>query len=425
MLTREDNDLLCKTGPGTPGGEMLRRYWQPVALADELPPGASPLPVRVLSEDLTLFRDEAGRIGLLGIHCAHRAADLSYGRIEDGGLRCLYHGWLYDVHGNCLEQPGEPEGSNFKDKVKHLAYPCQEAGGLIFAYMGPGDPPLLPAYEFMTAPDESLLASKVFSACNYLQGNEGNIDPVHLSFLHKFFKEGERRRSVAGGASTSNTYFGNVVCPTIEVEETDFGLRIFTVRDAEDGKRYVRITNFVYPNWAPNPQGVDGYNVNWHVPIDDTTSWKIRVSFKRGGIVDKEKLREEFASEVDDRWVPHRNISNRYEQDREELKTTSFIGMGRFFPVADLFATETQGPVQDRTNEHLGYTDKAIAAHRRLLLRAVHAVQEGVDPPHVIRDPAKNRMDDVVCADAVIPAGEDWRTTWRKYLVDAESAARP
>jgi phthalate 4,5-dioxygenase oxygenase subunit len=418
MLSAEDNELLTRTGPGTPGGELLRRYWQPVALGTELPAGAPPLAVRILSEDLTLFRDDQGRIGLLGIHCSHRAADLSYGRVEDGGLRCLYHGWLYDVAGNCLEQPGEPEGSVFKDKVKQLAYPCREAGGLIFTYMGPGEPPLLPNYEFMGAPDENLYASKVYCASNYLQGNEGNIDPSHLSYLHKFFSDAERARTVVGGASTSNTYFGNVVCPTIELEETDFGLRIFTIRDAEDGKQYVRVTNFVYPNWAPNPQGVDGYNVNWHVPIDDRSSWKIRVGFKRGGFTDKAELAKDFFKDVDQAsWVPFRNIDNRYEQDRQEMEDKSFIGMGRFFPVHDLFATETQGPIQDRTKEHLGYTDKAIAAHRRLLLQAVRTVMEGGEAPHVIRDPAKNNMEDLVCADAVIPAGEDWRTTWREHLV--------
>lgn len=422
MLSAEDNELLTKTGRGTPAGELLRRYWQPVALSQEVPPGSAPLPLRIMGEDLTLFRDEQGRLGLLGIHCAHRAADLSYGRIEDGGLRCLYHGWLYDVHGNCLEQPGEPEGSNFKDKVKHLAYPCREGGGLVFAYMGPGEPPLLPNYEFISAPEESIYASKVFSSCNYLQGNEGNIDPSHLSYLHKFFREGERSRAVRGGAATPNAYFGRTVAPTIEVEETEFGLRVFTVRPAEDGKQYVRITNFVYPNWAPNPQGVDGFNVNWHVPIDDTHHWKIRVGYKRGGPIDKEQQEADFFREVSADWVTNRNIENRYLQDRKEMETTSFIGMGRFFPVHDLYATETQGPVQDRTKEHLGYTDKAIAAQRRLLLNAIRQMQEGSDPPHVIRDAAKNSMEDLICADAVIPAGEDWRSTWRQHLVVPVSA---
>src|SRR5579884_2567691 len=136
MLTKEQNELLTRTGPGTPGGALLRRYWQPVALAEELPPDGPPLPVRVLGEDLVLFRDEYGRLGLLGLHCSHRGADLSYGRIEHGGLRCLYHGWLFDVQGRCLEQPGEPAGSTFKERIRHPAYPCREIGGLILAYLG-------------------------------------------------------------------------------------------------------------------------------------------------------------------------------------------------------------------------------------------------------------------------------------------------
>src|SRR5947209_5541621 len=146
MLTQEQNDLLTRTGPGTPGGELLRRYWQPAALAEELPPGGAPLPVRLLGEDLVLFRDDQNRIGLLGIHCSHRGADLSYGRLEDGGIRCIYHGWLYDVSGRCRQQPGEPTGSTFHERIRQIAYPCVEKAGIILAYLGPGTPPLLPDY---------------------------------------------------------------------------------------------------------------------------------------------------------------------------------------------------------------------------------------------------------------------------------------
>src|SRR6266699_1560591 len=154
MLSREENELLTRTGPGTPCGELMRRYWQPAALAEELPPRGAPLPVRLFGEDLVLFRDDDGRPGLLGLHCSHRGADLSYGRIEDGGLRCIYHGWLYDLRGRCLEQPGEPAGSSFHEKIQHRAYPCVEAGGIVLAYMGPGESPLIPGYEFLTVGDE-------------------------------------------------------------------------------------------------------------------------------------------------------------------------------------------------------------------------------------------------------------------------------
>src|SRR5918999_2803368 len=152
MISREENYLLTQTGPGTPCGELMRRYWQPVALAEELPLHGAPLKVTILGEDLVLFRDDQNRPGLLGLHCSHRGADLSYGRLEDGGLRCIYHGWLYDVHGRCLEQPGEPAGSTFHERVRQTAYPCVERAGVIFAYLGPGEPPLLPAFEFLAAP---------------------------------------------------------------------------------------------------------------------------------------------------------------------------------------------------------------------------------------------------------------------------------
>jgi phthalate 4,5-dioxygenase len=165
MLTKEENDLLTQVGPGTPGGEMLRRYWQPVVLAEELPAGGAPLPVRLLGEDLVLFRDDSGQPGLLGIHCAHRGADLSYGRLEDGGLRCIYHGWLYDRTGRCLEQPGEPTGSTFHERIRQTAYPCVDRGGLILTYMGPDVPPLCPDYEFLMVPERQRSATKFFQEC--------------------------------------------------------------------------------------------------------------------------------------------------------------------------------------------------------------------------------------------------------------------
>ena len=199
MLSQEDNELLTRTGPGTPGGEMLRRYWQPVALVEELPANGAPLPVRILSEDLVLFRDDQGQLGLLGRHCSHRRADLSYGRVENGGLRCLYHGWLFDRRGNCLEQPCEPPAKRFCDKVHHPAYPCVERAGIVFAYLGPGEPPLFPAYEPFLAPRDHLLVTKIYHECNYFQANEGNLDPSHVSYLHRQGNVPENlKRPVAG-----------------------------------------------------------------------------------------------------------------------------------------------------------------------------------------------------------------------------------
>ena len=290
MITREENQLLTQTGQGTPAGALLRRYWQPVALSEELPAGGAPLAVKILGEELVLFRDDKGRVGLLGIHCSHRGTDLSYGRIEDGGLRCLYHGWLYDIGGRCLQQPGEPGGGEHRDAIRHLAYPCQEAGGAIFTYMGPGSPPLFPNYDFLKASSEHVCVEKIFHECNYLQANEGNIDPVHLSFLHRFLEDREERyRGVRGANESHYNLVGRRITPTIDVELVDFGVRIYTVRQMGADKSYLRVSYFILPNLSafPGQTGGEGYSVNWHVPIDDTRHWKYAFIYSSGAPLDK------------------------------------------------------------------------------------------------------------------------------------------
>lgn len=416
MLRSEDNDLLTQTSPGTPGGNMMRRYWQPVALAEELPVGGAPKSVRILGEDLALFRDDQGRTGLLGIHCAHRAADLSYGRVEDGGLRCLYHGWLYDVAGNCLEQPGEPVGSNFKEKVHQTSYPTVEFGGVIMAYMGSGEPPLPPNYEFLTLPGTSRFVSKFHHDCNYLQGNEGNIDPQHLSYLHRMLDEGIRPEAIVGSDETPNDYFGADATPRVEVEETDFGLRIFAVRRDSADAEYVRISNFIYPNIAAFPgRYPTGYGVNWHVPIDDTHHWKFSFTFNREAPLDQSIPAGQWLDDVEN-YHHTRNLTNRYKQDRDEMETRTFIGLGRNFQLHDKWATEGPGPIQNRAAEHLGYTDKAIAAERRILLRAVRIVAEGGEAPHVIRDDRANHFQHLGAYGELLPIGTDWNTIWQRRL---------
>ncbi|NIO11499.1 MAG: Rieske 2Fe-2S domain-containing protein, partial [Deltaproteobacteria bacterium] len=248
-MSQTEFELLTRTGAGTPGGTFMRRYWQPAALSIELPPGGAPIPVQILGEELVLFRDDKGQPGLLGLHCAHRGADLSYGRVEDGGLRCIYHGWLYDIKGRCLDQPGEPGGGEHRDAIHQTGYPCQESGGVIFAYMGPGEPPCLPAYEFLEVPENQRLVIKIHQACNYLQGSEGNIDPVHTSFLHRISEDNDQDQyvGVRGSNASFLTLWGRDVAPQLDVELTDFGLRIFTIRNAGAHKHYLRVTNFVYP----------------------------------------------------------------------------------------------------------------------------------------------------------------------------------
>jgi phthalate 4,5-dioxygenase oxygenase subunit len=416
MITYEENVLLTKTNPGNPAGELLRRYWQPVALAEELPVGGAPLAVKILGEDLALFRDDQRRIGLLGIHCSHRGTDLSYGRIEDGGLRCLYHGWLYDIHGRCLEQPGEPGGGANRDAIHHLAYPCREHGGIIFTYMGPGQPPLLPNYEFLNQPPGHCCVYKVYHECNYLQANEGNIDPVHLSFLHRFLEHKEERYTGVRGSETSHyNLIAKAQPPTLDVEITDFGVRIYSVRQMGEGKSYLRVSNFVLPNLStfPGQTGGQGYGINWHVPIDDTHHWKYCFFFNREAPLDPVVIDKALA-EVDEHNRPVRNESNQFMQDRESMKTQTYTGMGSGFQTHDAFATGSQGAIQDRTRENVVSSDIAIIAARKLMEKAIRDIQSGGEPPHVIRTPEKNNLAHLLVISDLVEGVSDWKGYTRK-----------
>jgi phenylpropionate dioxygenase-like ring-hydroxylating dioxygenase large terminal subunit len=411
MLTQEENELLTRTGPGTPCGELLRRYWQPAALSEDIKRDA-PLPIKIMGEELALFRDEQGRVGALDIHCCHRGADLSYGRLEDGGLRCIYHGWLYDVHGKVLEQPGEPNKGEIRHMIRQPSYPCREVGGIVFAYLGGGEPPLLPNYEFLRVPDDHRFVSKIYHECSYLQSNEGNIDPVHLSFLHRNLEETDRDRNrpVAGGEISPNALFGAAIAPRIEVELTDFGVRIFTVRSLENDKIYFRTSNFIMPNFSTFPgqtQG-EGYSVNWHVPIDDTSHWKYVIVFSRQRPLDKEIV-QRGRNELTPDFHLVRNKANRYLQDRASMRSRSFSGIGTSFQAQDACVIEGAGAIQDRTREHLVSSDKAIVAARKLLLKGIQDVRERRDPLHVVRDPSGNHFSHIAVISEVTSKSSDIR----------------
>jgi phenylpropionate dioxygenase-like ring-hydroxylating dioxygenase large terminal subunit len=259
MLSAVQNQLVTQTGADTPAGALLRRYWQPAALSEELAGERPVRAVRLLGEDLVLFRDEQGRLGLIGRHCPHRGADLCYGRLEDGGLRCAFHGWLFDVAGMCLEMPAEPPGSNFPAKIRHTAYPCEERNGVVFAYLGPDDPPPLPDFDCFIAPDRFTFAFKGHLECNWLQALEVGIDPAHASFLHRFFEDedpaegyGQQFRDRTADPDIPVTkILREYDCPRIEVEEADYGLRIFALRALDEARMHVRVTNLAFPNADP------------------------------------------------------------------------------------------------------------------------------------------------------------------------------
>ncbi|HEX9878938.1 MAG TPA: Rieske 2Fe-2S domain-containing protein [Candidatus Binatia bacterium] len=415
MLSEEQNRLLVETGTGTPCGALLRSYWQPAALSEEL--GVDPLPVTLLGEELVMFRRSGGEPALIGRHCSHRGADLSYGRVEDGGLRCMYHGWLYDGRGSCLDQPGERGGGEYRDGVRHPAYPCVERAGVVFAYLGPGQPPFLPDYGFLSAPGEHLWVRKYYHECNYLQANEGNIDPVHLSFLHRVLDDTglDRAKPVRGTDAAVDNLYGVDLAPALEVEVADFGLRICSLRRISADRHYLRVSNFIYPNLSafPGETGADGYSVHWHVPIDDTRHWKFAFAYNREKALSAEfRRRDQSAVTADHRFL--RNRSNRYLQDREAMKTKTYSGLGLHFQSHDAYATESQGFVQDRTREHLVSSDKAIVAARKLLESAIRQVQAGREAPHVVRSPSQNKFPHLVVLSEMIPAAADWHDAARK-----------
>ena len=433
MMSKARNELVTRTGPGTPCGELFRRYWQPAALSEEMPKGGAPKPVRLLGEDLVLFRTRRGEPGLMGLHCPHRGTDLSYGRIEEDGLRCLYHGWLLGRDGRCLEQPGEPPNSRFKDRIRHTAYPCREAGGLILAYMGPGEAPPLPDFPIFAAPAGHVWASKMIQECNYLQGNEGNVDPQHLSVLHRMaspdLAPDERSKEV-------DMLIGADPAPEIAFEETPFGLRVYASRALGDGRKYVRVTNFIMPNCSAfdggplhdprrvRPKPNVGYWMHWHVPIDDEHHWKYIVAYCYDDPIDPAYQLGMIHGERDGAYDSIRTKKNRYLQDRAEMERLTWLGMGHNFQIHDRFAIESQSPIVDRTKEHLGASDRAVTAMRKLLLAAIEDLREGRDPRMAAGDGAARALRDLVVVSETVPAAMDAKRVWREMRPGPRAAAR-
>ena len=395
MLSSEHNDLLTKTGAGTPMGDLIRRYWIPALLSEEISePDGPPVRVRILGEELVAFRDSQGKIGLLEEHCLHRGTSLFFGRNEECGLRCLYHGWKYDVDGNVLDTPAEPADSDFKTKLKHTAYPTAEAAGIIFAYLGPRENrPLFPNYEWTQLPKEQTYVTKALLECNYLQGLEGECDSSHLSFLHREFTATGRRQLFALDSA-----------PEYETEETDFGVRLIATRKAEPDTQYVRVSSFVMPVscWVPARNREN----HIYVPADDEHAWRYDLGFLHDRKPTAEDLNRK--TQIDPNYHRIRNLRNNYLQDRRLQAAMDYTGIENFLN-EDGCATESMGPIYDRSREHLGVSDKAVIAVRKYLINAVREFQDGKEPPHLVRDPATNHFPHIDTFAQTIPAGVSWR----------------
>jgi phthalate 4,5-dioxygenase oxygenase subunit len=405
MLDKETNALLTRVSAGTPMGALLRRYWQPALLSSELPErNGPPMRVRLLGEDLIAFRDTAGRIGLLGNHCSHRGASLFFGRNEECGLRCVYHGWKFDVDGNCVDMPNVSPENDFKHKIHHLAYPCVERGGVIWTYMGPaGTAPVLPDFEWVSLPESQRYITKHNQDCNWVQALEGDVDSSHNGFVHGFLDK--RVPGLESAEGPARRYLAQSLQPKIEVELTDFGLYMGARRAVAGGNEYCRVTAFLMPFYTFIPPTGDApLRANIWQPVDDfsTLVWRL----------DYHPMRNLTAAELDGlrsglfahvgvdgfspptsqgggRWRAIADRSNDYLIDRDAQRNVSFSGL-RGFWLQDRVVTESMGPIYDRSQEHLGTSDIGVIQLRRLLLEAADAVAAGTAPPGL--DPASHNV---------------------------------
>ena len=393
MISAEQNDLMTRIGRGTPAGELLRNYWQPVALADELQGPRPVKAVKVLNEELVIFRDEKGEYGLLERHCPHRGADLAYGRLEDGGLRCSFHGWLFDTNGKCLATPAEPEGSGLCEHIRQRAYPVAARSGIVFAYLGAGEPPAFPHFDCFVAPGEYTFAFKGYWDCNWLQALEVGIDPAHASWLHKFFEDEDPaagygrqfRATSAGSELPMSKVLREYDRPEIRVERTAYGMRLQTLRRISEAHTHVRVTNILFPQAFVIPMSPEMTISQWHVPVDDYGCYWYSIFTSFGTPVDKDTMRNQRLKTYpapDYRPIFHRG--NGWGFNPDEQRSRTFTGMGFDINIHDQWACESQGRIQDRTKENPGSTDKGIVLFRRILVDAIRKNQAGGKPPMVL-----------------------------------------
>ena len=402
MLSREDNRLLTETGPQAPMGALFRRFWTPALLSSELPrPDGDPRRVRILGEDFIAFRDTADRVGIVEPQCPHRGADLYYGRNEEGGLRCVYHGWKFDARGRCLELPTLDEGparDRVQGRLQLRALPVIEAGDIVWAYLGPGDPPPLSQLEFLSVPPAHRYVSKKLQECNWAQACEGGLDTAHFSYLHMAL---ERQPGDVAAMNQSALYAsGNPKLiewmrrdgrPKFTVEDHSVGVVIGGARRTDGDDLYWRVSQFLLPNHGLTPAGFHGENYHgqtW-VPIDDRSCWIYCYTWNPVRPITEEeraKFRKSHAvhAEVDEHHVPLRNRTNDYLLDRADQRQHSYTGI-RGVSEQDACIQDSQGFIADRTREHLGPTDAGIVRFRKCVMQAARDLAEGREPAAAAR----------------------------------------
>jgi phthalate 4,5-dioxygenase oxygenase subunit len=431
MLSASNNQLLTETRRGTPMGDYLRQFWTPALLASELPkPDCPPVRVRLMGEDLVAFRATDGSVGLVQGACPHRRASLFWGRNEENGLRCVYHGWKYDVTGQCVDMPSEPEESNFKAKIRITAYPTIDRGGVIWAYLGPSDmTPELPAHDWLDLPDTHRYVTKRIEMTNWAQALEGGIDSSHSNFLHArmevYLRDPAWVERAANAPDMRTRYHSLDRSPKFYSTYTDYGLRIGARRDAGDDGHYWRFTHWLEPyyNLFRHPQarpGSNGASFAW-VPIDDHRSWTFVFNWNTDHALSEQDIASanNFAGpQIEGTFYPARNADNDYLIDRDAQKVETFSGIVGT-QAQDMAVQESMGSIVDRTLEHLGTSDTAIIMVRRQLMRHAMAATEGTVPYAAYhRDVYRTRF-----ADVVVPKEDDFGDEAQRALCSLEETS--
>jgi len=392
MLSRQDNDTLTQVGAGTAMGELFRCFWLPALLSEEIrDPDGAPVRLRLLGEDLVAFRDTSGRVGIVEAYCAHRRAGLFFGRNEDHGLRCVYHGWKFDANGQCVDMPSEPYAPNM-DKVRIKAYLTAERNGVVWVYMGKCETvPELPDFEWSRLPERQHTATKRLQSCNWAQAVEGGIDSSHISFLHSR-KSIDPQAKPGTAVPPGNRYHAKDRHPVFEVKESDAGLIIAARRNAEPGTYYWRVTQFLLPCYTMIPpvgnfaeSSREPYDGHAWVPIDDENTWTWSFSASPSRPYKDEEIdfrggRQGFWGPVDEQYQPLLNRTNDYGLDRERQRQSNFTGI-EGIPNQDAAVQESMGAIVDRTQERLGASDQGIVRFRRLMLKLARKMLHGERPP--------------------------------------------
>jgi phthalate 4,5-dioxygenase oxygenase subunit len=409
MLSAEENTLLTHVTGDAPMGRMMRRYWVPACLSEEVAtPDGAPVRTTIFGERLVVFRDTSGTLAVVDERCPHRLASLALGRNEEGGLRCIYHGWKFNTAGACIDMPTEPGAFGFRDRIKLASYPAREAGGMVWTYLGPdGEVPTFPEYDWMKLPRHQYAVMKVGERVNYAQAIEGAIDSSHSWFLHQGIIWDWKKRA-ATSVDTS---------PRMEAEDTDYGFRYAAIRvpvQNPETERYIRVTLFLVPFTAFIPRPLEKTNyahVQIFVPVDNERTIFYGIFFTQNDSpVDEAEVRRDHHTvpgvDLDGNWYKFANEDNWFNQDRAAMKNGSWTGINGFSN-QDMACQESMGPIVDRTAEHLGTSDIAIIRMRKRMLEAVRRFQDG--EPLIGLDPALPH-DRIRSEQLVVPIDRPWQS---------------